>query len=191
MAELGYVPEEFGWFKVSRRFVASSRWTRGSPEAIKLMIYCLEQASRPNNPYPGHLVECGDVLAARCSLTREQCDRAVGELLGEDPDSFGGSRGGAFLEPLTSEGRLVGYKVINFERYNPGVVETSAIRKSQKRKSRASKAAIVRWKKTCQFPECPRPAAVRIGGTGRFYCEEHAMDAPRERAGTAADAEVA
>lgn len=180
MAEVDYIPDEFGWFKLSRRMIGSSRWVKGSPETVKLMVYMLERASAPQNPYPGDVIEVGETLATHTSLTREALERAIGELLSEDLDSFGAKANGAFLEALTNEGNVVGYRIVNFRRYNPGLVEGSAVRRKQSRQRKARKAALKRWgRSVCAFPQCGGVAEVKVGGTGLYYCLSHGLEAKK------------
>ena len=176
MAEVDYIPDEFGWFKLSRRMIGSSRWVRGSPETVKLMVYMLERASSPQNPYPGDVIEVGETLATHTCLPREGVDRALSELLSDDLDSFGTKASGAFLEPLTNDGKVVGYRIVNFSRYNPGLIEGSAVRRKQSRERKARKAALKRWGKSiCAYPRCGGVAEVKVGGTGLYYCLTHGL----------------
>lgn len=146
--EVKYSPDEFGWFKVSRRLIGSSRWASSKHSTIKLMIYMLERASHPMNPYPGDVREVGQQLAWGAGLDISDYGEAISELLAADKESQSGKGNGAFLEELTCEGRVVGYRVLNFTEYNPGIVERGAVRLAEKRKERARHAANSRWNRT-------------------------------------------
>src|SRR5512135_3013198 len=101
MPEVPYEPDEHGWFRVSRKLVHSSRWFNGTPDAVKLMIFLLERASDPMNAWPGDVFMVGAPLAAGAAIPQKACDKAVMELMGEDPDSQSQKKRGAFIEPLT------------------------------------------------------------------------------------------
>lgn len=177
MAEVEYEPGLFGHFNVSRKLVSSSRWVRGSPAAIKLMVYMLERASNPMNPYPGDIRETGNALAHFSGMKDPPglCEAALSELLAKDPESQGGKSGGAFLEELTSDGRLVGYRVLNFAEYNPEAMVRSIGKQKARAQRRAIRAACVRWDKPCDYPECKGTPEFQVGE--RYYCETHSETA--------------
>lgn len=147
MAEIPYTPDDHGWFPVSRRIVQSSRWVKGSPAAVKLLVYAIEKATNPLNPYPGDIYETGSVLAHNLSLSDEQAAAAVAELCGPDADSQSSKADGAVLEPLTREGRVVGYRLVNFEAHNPGAQERGEAARARRRSEKARAAAARRWAK--------------------------------------------
>jgi hypothetical protein len=145
VAEVTYDPESHGWFRLSRRLVSSSRWVKGSPAAVKLLVYLVERATNPMNPTPGDVLECGAVLAHNVAMSEELTAAALAELLGPDVDSRSKRAGGAVLEPLTMAGSVVGYRLVNFEEHNPGDMERGAARRAETRRRKAKAAAESRW----------------------------------------------
>jgi hypothetical protein len=146
--EIEYTPNDYGWFKVSRRLVTSSRWFTCSPGAIKLLVYMLEQASNPMSPHPGDILQVGSSLAVAAGLPDEgEFNAALSDLLGPDEDSQSTKEKGAFVVPLTRNEKTVGYRIVNFDEYNPGVRERSEVMKKQRRRAAAKKAAAARWGK--------------------------------------------
>jgi hypothetical protein len=147
LAEIEYDPQDEGWFPVSRRFTNSSRWIRSTPQAIKIMVYLLEKASNPMNPHIGDILETVPVIAAGTKLSEQEVTEAISDLCGPDECSQGQALNGAFLETLTRGGNVVGWRVVNFDLYNPGVRERSEKRKAEKRVAKAKNAASIRWEK--------------------------------------------
>jgi hypothetical protein len=147
MPEVPYDPSAEGFFKVSRRFTSSSRWFTCSPWAVKLMVYMLDWGSNPMNPHIGDVMQTGPALAAKAGIPHDHIDAAVKELLGEDRASQSQKKSGAFIEELTRQGKIVGFRILNFDEYNPGARERSERYKRIARQERAKKAAEARWSK--------------------------------------------
>jgi hypothetical protein len=145
VAEIPYTPEEHGWFRVSRRLFQSSRAMSLSLAGFKLLVYFIERASAAVNPYPGDVLETGLVLAHNVGLTVEQTEAALAELCGPDPYSQSPVANGAVLEPLTRDGRIVGYRLINFEAHNPGALARAEAVRAVRRSEQARHAALKRW----------------------------------------------
>lgn len=150
MAEVKYTPDDYGWFPVSRRFVGSSRWSLSDPTTIKVMIYLLERASNPMNPYPGDVREGMTQIGFGACINPEECETALKDLLNPDVESQSGKSNGAFLEELTCDLRVVGYRILNFQEYNPAAVERGAAKLAERRSNAGRKAALARWSKDQQ-----------------------------------------
>jgi hypothetical protein len=180
MAEVAYKPDDFGWFPLSRRLVASSIWF-GPAETLKVLIYMIERATNPMNPYPGDVIGCGEPLARSIGITEAELDQALNVLCGPDEASHSQANAGARLEPLTISGKVIGYRLINFGDYNDGAIERGAVKRKLRATERAKKAAQARWhpkqdsatKYMCDAlidgQRCDQPAANAM--TGNVYCD--------------------
>ena len=134
---------EEGWFKVSRRLLDSSRWYREEPQVIKLLVFLIALAQDPLNEEPG-TVRIGDTgLASRTGLPVEFVRDAIDRLCAPDPESRSVEND---PEGKTIERVPGGVRLINFDLYHPGMVE-SAITKKALRVEKARKAAAARWDK--------------------------------------------
>lgn len=138
------VSHDEGWFKVSRRLLDSSRWYREEPQVIKLLVFLIAQAQDPLNENPGTVLIGDTGLASRTGLPVEFVRSAIDRLCAPDPESRS-----VVYDP---EGRTLervpgGVRLINFDLYHPGMVE-SALAKKAARIDKARKAANARWGKT-------------------------------------------
>lgn len=132
------------WFRVARRITRSSFWIRASSDAVKMLLFVLEEAQDPTNPHPGEVRMVGAALAHAVALPRERSDAALQEMLGPDAESLSGALGGAVLEPLTEDGRVIGYRLVNFDAYNPGAIENGAQARARRRREKAMLAGLVK-----------------------------------------------
>lgn len=132
---------ETGWFKVSKRLLDSSRWFREDPRTLKLLLFLIAQAQEPLNEEPG-TVRIGDTgLAARTGLEVDYVRAAIDRLCEHDPESrsLGEDGEGRTLERVPG-----GVRLINFDLYHPGMVESALVKKAA-RVEKARKAANARW----------------------------------------------
>lgn len=137
------VSHDEGWFKVSRRLLDSSRWYREEPQVIKLLVFLIAQAQDPLNENPGTVLIGDTGLASRTGLTVDFVRSSIDRLCAPDPESRS-----VVYDP---EGRTLervpgGVRLINFDLYHPGMVE-SALAKKAARIDKARKAANARWGK--------------------------------------------
>lgn len=113
------------WFKVSRRLVESSTWSRCSPQALKVLLYLMERSQRPNNPEPGYILVGPSLMAMHCGFTLEATLEALGELCREDPESMHGG------QPTVREVEG-GYYLTAFDDYHPNARERAEIVKAKR-----------------------------------------------------------
>lgn len=126
-----------GWFKVSRRIFRSSRWYKGSPESIKVLLFLIGQAQDPLNPTPG-LVQMGETaIAHQTGLTVDAAAAALEWLCSPDAESRTRTDEGCTVMRLEDGS---GFELVNFEPYHPGERE-----KAEARREKARRAANARW----------------------------------------------
>ena len=130
-----------GWFKVSRRLLDSSRWYREEPQTIKLLVFLIAAAQDPLNDCPGTVLIGETGLAMRTGLDVEYVRAALERLSQPDPESRSTEGDGATLERVPG-----GVRLVNFDVYHPGMVE-SAMQKQAARSEKARRAADARWAK--------------------------------------------
>lgn len=168
--EVEYALEDLGWFPISRRFVGSSRWVQGSHLEVRLIVYLLERASHPMNPKPGDVMETIPTIARHNGVSEAEATEAMNKLLGPDEYSQSQEAEGAFIVPLTREGRIVGYRVVNFHKFNPYAQEKADLAK--KRRALARSAAMKRWhpESYCSTKKCTNQGLITYAG--KTWCEE-------------------
>ena len=137
------VNHDDGWFKVSRRLLDSSRWYREEPQVIKLLVFLIALAQDPLNENPGTVLIGDTGLASRTGLPVAFVRDSIDRLCSPDPESR--------TVVYDAEGRTLervpgGVRLINFDLYHPGMVE-SALAKKAARSEKARKAAQARWAK--------------------------------------------
>lgn len=142
-----------GWFPVSRRIVRSSRWFREAPETIKLLFFVIEYATNPMNPVPGTILLGLSAVAAMSGLPAEKAEMALASLCAADSESRSKENNGAVLDRIDG-----GYRLVNFDMYNPGLIEKSAVKRKERRERAGRIAAQARWEKA--------RAAVKVLGPG-------------------------
>jgi len=135
------VSHDEGWFKVSRRLLDSSRWYREEPQVIKLLVFLIALAQDPLNDNPGTVLIGDTGLASRTGLPVDFVRQSIDRLCSADPESR--------TVVYDAEGRTLervpgGVRLINFDLYHPGMVE-SVLAKKAARSDKARKAALARW----------------------------------------------
>ena len=135
---------EDGWFKVSRRLFDSSRWYKEDAQTLKLLLFLIGEAQNPMNPAPG-TVKIADLgLAGRTGLDVAWVTQAIDRLCEEDKDSRSAPETGG--DRRTLERIPGGVRLLNFDLYQPGLVDNAMVR-AARRHERAKKAAAARWGK--------------------------------------------
>jgi hypothetical protein len=133
-----------GWFKVSRRIFDSSRWYGEDPATVKVMFFLIGYAQDPMIPEPGVIPLSDRALAARTGLTEPEVTKAIDALAAEDPASRSHPENGGSRK--TVERIPGGVRLMNFEMYQPGLVQNARI-KAEERSAKARAAAAARWEK--------------------------------------------
>jgi len=134
---------EDGWFKVSRRLLDSSRWYVEEPAVIKLLLFLIGQAQDPLSPTPGTVLIGDTGLAARTGLPIEVVSKAIDRLNAPDAESRpGNDPHGRTLERVSG-----GVRLLNFDLYQPGMVDSVMARQAA-RSAKARRAAQARWNRT-------------------------------------------
>jgi hypothetical protein len=106
-----------GWFKVSRRIVDSSLWAE-DPVVLKVWLFLLEQSQAGVSLKPGTVIISRQILAARCLLSAEQLDLALGRLSAPDPESRTTRKEGRRIEILPN-----GFRLVNHGEYHDVVAD--------------------------------------------------------------------
>jgi hypothetical protein len=175
-----------GWTKLFSTIVGSSVWMEDD-KTLRVWIGFLALADRE-----GIVAGTPRRMAEMLRVGYEDFDRAIEVLSNPDPESSSPDNEGRRIRKIDG-----GWFVLNHAKYRARAAQGEGsrapyFRDYRKRKKeeaeratfakagKPSKLAVpARLGKVCAYPECKAPAAVKIGGTGRFYCEAHGLEAPQ------------